>query len=98
MSSWIVSTIRIILDDLAPYQDGRLIPVESFSSSLELMYRELLIQESLHGLTVLEREGCELIRHSMATFRIMHMKAKCRGIYQMHNHPLERISLDVQDI
>ena len=58
----------------APYQDGRLIPVdllESFSSSLELVYRELLVQESLHGLTVLER-GCALIRHSMATFRIMH--------------------------
>lgn len=75
LDRWIVSTIRIILDDLAPYQDGRLIPVdllESFSSSLELVYRELLVQESLHGLTVLEREGCELIRHSMATFRIMH--------------------------
>ena len=36
MSSWIISTIRTILDDLGPYQDGRLIPVElvkSFSSS-----------------------------------------------------------------
>ena len=81
MSSWIVSTLRIILGDLAPYQDGRLIPLgllESFLSS-QLVYRELLVQDTLHGLTEGEREACELIRHSMATFRRMHESQQQRN-------------------
>ena len=42
--------------------------LETFSSSLELVYRELLVKDSLYGLTAEESEACGLIRCCLVTF------------------------------
>ena len=50
------------------FQQGRTIPsdiLESFSISLELVYRELLAKESLEGTTIAESETCECVRLSL---------------------------------
>ena len=49
MGSWVTSTLRIE-SDLAAYEDGRLIPpdiIETFATSLKLVYRELLVKDSM---------------------------------------------------
>ena len=70
MNTWAVATLRRIESDLAPYHDGRLIPFEVLEifSSLELVYRELLVKDSLYGLTAEESEACRLIRCCLVTF------------------------------
>lgn len=68
-NQWAVSTLRRIVSDLVPFQQGDIIPqdvAESFSVSLELVYRELLAKESLEGMTVPESEACECVRQSLA--------------------------------
>ena len=68
-SQWAVSTLRRVVSDLVPFQQGEVIPLdvaESFSVSLELVYRELLAKESLEGMTVAESEACECVRRSLA--------------------------------
>ena len=68
-SQWAVSTLRRVVSDLVPFQQGEAIPqdvAESFSVSLELVYRELLAKESLEGMTVAESEACECVRRSLA--------------------------------
>ena len=62
--SW---ALRRIESDLAPYHDGRIIPLEvleTFSSSLELVYQELF-KDALYD------DKIELIRRCMVTFRAM---------------------------
>ena len=64
-SSWSVTTLRRIVNDLAPFQEGTSIPldiIDSFSVSLELVCRELLAKQLVNGsVTVAEiidnREG-----------------------------------------
>ena len=68
-SQWAVSTLRRVVSDLVPFQQGEAIPqdvAESFSVSLELVYRELLAKESLESMTVAESEACECVRRSLA--------------------------------
>ena len=50
---------NIILGDLAAYQDGRLIPLDLLEYFSCLVYRELLVQETLHVLT--ELKGKEML-------------------------------------
>ena len=67
-SQWAVSTLRRVVSDLVPFQQGGAIPsdvIESFSISLELVYRELLAKESLEGITVAESEACDCVRRSL---------------------------------
>lgn len=69
--SWAVSTLRRIESDVAPYHNGHLIPLEvleTFSSSLVLVYWELLVKDALYGLTDDEIEACGLIRRCIVTF------------------------------
>ena len=85
MCSWVTSTLRRIESDLAAYEDGRLIPpdiIETFATSPELVYRELLVKDSLNGLTAQEAEACGLIRDCMVAFRNMF-----ELLYIRENHP-----------
>ena len=70
MSSWILDTLRRVVCDLTAYQNGEQVPldvIESFLITLERVYRELLMKESINSeLTSGEREACELIHNSMA--------------------------------
>ena len=67
-SPWSVSTLCRIVTDLAPFQ-GTSIPldiIDSFSVSLELVYRELLAKQLVDGsMTVAEIEGCECVRQCL---------------------------------
>ena len=79
-----VTTLRRIESDLAPYHDGRLIPFEVLEtfSSLELVYCELLVKDSLCGHTAEESETCGLIRCCMVPFQAM-----CEKWYMQENRP-----------
>jgi hypothetical protein len=69
---------------------GRLIPfevLETFSSSLELVYRELLVKDSLYGLTAEESEACGLIRCCLVTFQAM-----CDKWYMQENRPSRQLA------
>ena len=88
--TWVVATLKRIESDLAPYHDGCLIPfkvLETFSSSLELVYRELLVKDSLCGLTAEESEACGLIRCCMVTFQAM-----CEKWYMQENRPSRELA------
>ena len=69
-SSWAVDTLRRFSAELLSYQDGRHIAsdvLESFSVSLELVYRELLMLQSLSGLDDDEELACELVRRALTS-------------------------------
>ena len=59
MSSWALSTLRRIAEDLQSFEDGRLPhdALDTFSSYLELVYREILVQEQLGGDLLISRAG-----------------------------------------
>ena len=97
--SWAVSTLRRVESDLAPYHDGRLTLLEvlqTFSSSLELVYQELLVKDTLYGLTDDEMEACELIRCCMVTFRAI--CSMYRKLSPEKHLPKLRVVWDVQDL
>ena len=49
MSSWAIRTLRRIAADLRSYEDGRISQdaLDGFVLSLQIAYRELLVQEQL---------------------------------------------------
>ena len=84
MCSWAVNRIRRVCAEMSSYADGRNISpdaLESFSLSLELVYRELLIQQTLtNGSTNASGssddsnllEMCDMIRRALATIQEMY--------------------------
>lgn len=74
MSSLAITSLRRIISDMHPFQDGRCIPsdlLDSFEMPLELVYRELLVQECVVGLNNEEAEACELVRRALALVKSM---------------------------
>ena len=59
MSSWAVSTLRRVAADIQSFEDGRLPhdAPDTFSLYLELVYREILVQEQLNGDSLIGRAG-----------------------------------------
>ena len=58
MSSWAVSTLRRVAADIQSFEDGRLPHApDTFSLYLELIYREILVQEQLNGVSLIGRAG-----------------------------------------
>ena len=51
MSSWAIGTMRRVATDLRRFEDGRMPQdaADAFVLSLEIAYRELLVQEQLDG-------------------------------------------------
>ena len=72
-SSWAVDTLRRLSAELLSYQDGRHIAsdvLESFSVSLELVYRELLILQATSGFRGDDEElACELVRQALTSLQ-----------------------------
>ena len=63
--SWAIDTLRRVSAELFSHQDGRHIApdlLESCILSLELVYRDLLIQQSLNTLDSNGDQACELVR------------------------------------
>ena len=71
-STWAVDTLRRLSAELLSYQDGRQIAsdvLESFAVSLELVYRELLMLQSMNGLDDNEERACELVRRALTSIQ-----------------------------
>ena len=72
MSSWAIDTLRRVSAELFSHQDGRRISpdlLESCMLFLELVYRELLIQQSLNTLDGNGDQACELVRQALVTLQ-----------------------------
>ena len=77
-SPWSISTLRRIVNDLAPFQEGTSIPLDTFSVSLELVYRKLLAKQLVDGsATVAESEGCECVRQCLQILAEMKDDRRC---------------------
>jgi hypothetical protein len=78
MSDWAIQTLRQVAADLKTFEDGR-IPqdaLDGFVLSLQITYRELLVQEQLDGL-FLQLVG-RLLRESMENLiAFQHKEPKC---------------------
>ena len=73
-SAWAVDTLRRLSAELSSYQDGRRITsdvLDSFSLTLELVYRDLLIQQTLDGLNHSCEQACELVRQALLSIQEM---------------------------
>ena len=73
MSSWAISTLRRVAADLGSFEDGRLPhdALDAFVVNLELVYREMLVQEQLDG-HPLHSRACTIVRRArmyLATFQ-----------------------------
>lgn len=70
MSYWAIGTLRRVSTELISHQDGRNISpdlLESSILSLELVYRDLLMQQSLNSLDANGEVACELVRQALVT-------------------------------
>lgn len=70
--SWAIDTLRRVSADLSSHQDGRHIApdlLESCILSLELVYRELLIQQSLNALDGNGDQARQLVRQALLTLQ-----------------------------
>ena len=66
-SQWALSTLRRVVSDLVPFQQGGAIPsdvIESFCISLTCL-SGAICKESLDGITVAESEACKCVRRSL---------------------------------
>ena len=66
MSSWAVSTLHRLTRELVQYRDGRLIPKDSldaFILSLELVFRDLVAQQTYGAVDSSLQESSELVRN-----------------------------------
>jgi hypothetical protein len=62
LSLWSINALKRVIADLSTYQDERGIPCEdldAFVMTLELVYRELLALDCIHGFSPDESAGCE---------------------------------------
>ena len=74
MSNWATRTLRRVAADLQTFEDGRLPQdaLEGFILSLQMTYRELLVQEQLDGL-FLEPVG-RLLREAVENLRAFQLE------------------------
>ena len=82
-STWAVGTLRRLSAELLSYQDGRRITsdvLDSFSLTLELVYRDLLIQLTLDGLDHSCEQACELVRQALLSVQEMQDSQWMHGV------------------
>lgn len=73
-ASWAVTLLKRVISDLEVFQDGRAIPegtLDAFIVSLELAYRELVVLDTTTRMSLSQRESCDIVRASLASFRMM---------------------------
>ena len=72
-STWAVDTLRRLSTELLSYQNGRQITadvLDSFFLSLELVYRDLLIQQT-YGLDHSGEQACDFVRQALLSVQEM---------------------------
>ena len=69
--SWAVNSLRRVAADIRSYEDGRLPQdaADSFLLSLELVYREVLVQEQLDGHSTSYSRVCTMISGAVGSLR-----------------------------
>ena len=72
MSSWAINTLRRVATDLESFGDGRILSdaPDSFLLLLELVYREILVQEQLDGHSLSSRAGT-LVSRALYSMRLL---------------------------
>ena len=70
MSSWAISTLRRVAADIRDFEDGRFPHdvLDAFVLCLELVYREILVHEQLHG-RPLNGTACTLVGRALNYLR-----------------------------
>ena len=74
MEATVVSTLRRITSDLTMFRDGREVPRDVFDAfiiSLEFCYREMVILDSLHQLSAIQRGCLDHTRNALTTLRLL---------------------------
>lgn len=80
MSAWAISTLTRVIRDLDRFQDGRIIPydvLDAFVVSLELVYRELIAQQTYDGTDTNLQEASKLVRNTLSTLATMKDQERC---------------------
>ncbi len=70
MTSWAISSVFRIISDLDVYRDGRSLSsdaIEAWCLSLELVFRELIVQQTFDRSDQDIDEACEIIRRALNT-------------------------------
>ena len=72
MGSWAINTLRRVANDLESFGDGRILSdaPDSFLLLLELVYREILVQEQLDGHSLSSR-ACTLVSRAVYSTRLL---------------------------
>ena len=72
MSSWAINTLRRVANNLQSFGDGRVLSDApgSFLLLLELVYREILVQEQLDGHSLSSRAGT-LVSRVLYSMRLL---------------------------
>ena len=69
---WAISILRDVVSTLTRFLDGRKIPVDVLDAQLlrvELSYREIVVKESIDGLSAEQQRACECIRVAIQNLR-----------------------------
>ena len=62
---WAISILRDVVSTLTRFLDGREIPVDVLDAQLlrvELSYREIVVKESIDGLSAEQQRACKCLR------------------------------------
>ena len=74
MSSWAISTISRVINDLDVFRDGRTPSpdvLDAFGLSLELVFCELIVEQTFNSNHQNIDEACELVRNALCTISSM---------------------------
>ena len=74
-STWAVDTLRRLSTELLSYQDGRRTTSDVLDLSLELVYRDLLIQQT-YGLDYSGEQACDFVRQSLLSVQEMQQNSQ----------------------
>ena len=74
MSAWAISTLTRLVRDLDVFRDGRSLSadvLDAYEVSLELVYREIIVHQSLGESDENMDEACELVRSTLCSLAFM---------------------------